>query len=147
MGDYILYMLSHLKPRIEDLASQYFAIITDNKYTQITLDQDYNIMIDGKNIELYSGGERDLANLCLRLSLGQNLTSSKGNPINFLVLDEVLASQDKARQQNILINLKKLESKFSQIILISHLDEIKEFATHLIEIRALNREESEVVYY
>jgi exonuclease SbcC len=59
----------------------------------------------------------------------------------------VLASQDKERQQNILINLKKLENKFSQIILISHLEEIKDLATNLIEIKALNREESIVNYY
>lgn len=147
MSDYIIYLLGHLKPRIEDLASEYFSIITDWKYFEITLDDDYNILIDGKNLDLYSGGERDLANLCLRLSLGQNLTSSKWNPINFLVLDEVLASQDKERQQNILINLKKLENKFSQIILISHLEEIKDLATNLIEIKALNREESVVNYY
>lgn len=147
MSDYIIYLLGYLKPRIEDLASEYFSIITDWKYFEITLDDDYNILIDGKNLDLYSGWERDLANLCLRLSLGQNLTSSKWNPINFLVLDEVLASQDKERQQNILINLKKLENKFSQIILISHLEEIKDLATNLIEIKALNREESVVNYY
>lgn len=147
MSDYIIYLLQHLKPRIEDLASEYFSIITDWKYFQISLDEDYNILIDWKNLDLYSWWERDLANLCLRLSLGQNLTSSKWNPINFLVLDEVLASQDKERQQNILINLKKLENKFSQIILISHLEEIKDLATNLIEIKALNREESVVNYY
>lgn len=147
MSDYIIYLLQHLKPRIEDLASEYFSIITDGKYFEISLDDDYNILIDGKNLDLYSGWERDLANLCLRLSLGQNLTSSKWNPINFLVLDEVLVSQDKERQQNILINLKKLENKFSQIILISHLEEIKDLATNLIEIKALNREESVVNYY
>lgn len=147
MGDYILYLLQYMKPRIEDLASEYFSLITDYKYTQISLDDEYNILIDGKNLDLYSGGERDLANLCFRLSLWQNLTSSKWNPINFLILDEILASQDKERQQNILINLKKLENKFSQIILISHLDEIKDLATNLIEIRALNREESIINYY
>ena len=47
----------------------------------------------------------------------------------------------------ILESLKKLENKFSQIILISHLEEIKDLATNLIEIKALNREESEVRYY
>ncbi|MDD5770247.1 MAG: SMC family ATPase [Candidatus Gracilibacteria bacterium] len=146
MSDYIIYLLEFLKPRIEDLASEYFSIITNYKYTSITLDEDYNIMIDEKDLMLYSGGEIDLANLCLRLSLGQNLTSSKGNPINFLVLDEVLASQDKDRQQNILINLKKLESKFSQIILISHLEEIKDLATNLVEIKSINKEESIVQY-
>ena len=147
LSDYILYLLAHLKPRVEDLASEYFSLITDWKYTSLTLDEDYNILIDEKNLDLYSGWERDLANLCFRLSLGQNLTSNKWNPINFLVLDEVLASQDKERQQNILIYLKKLENKFSQIILISHLEEIKDLATNLIEIKAKNREESEVNYY
>lgn len=147
LGDYIIYLLEHLKPRIEDLASEYFSLITDGKYFEISLDEDYNILIDRKNLDLYSGWERDLANLCLRLSLGQNLTSSKWNPINFLVLDEILASQDKQRQQNILINLKKLENKFSQIILISHLEEIKDLATNLIEIKALNTEESKVYYH
>ncbi len=81
------------------------------------------------------------------MSLGQNLSQRRGNPINFLILDEVLGSQDKARQQNILLNLKKLEHKFSQILLISHLDEIKEFATNLIEIQSVNRDESRVVYW
>lgn len=147
LSDYIIYLLEYLKPKIEDLASEYFSIITDYKYSYVTLDNDYNILIDGKNIDLFSGWERDLANLCLRLSLGQNLSLNRWNPINFLVLDEVLWSQDKERQQNILTNLKKLEHKFSQIILISHLEEIKDLATNLIEVRALNKEESWVLYY
>lgn len=147
LSDYILYLLAYMKPRIEDLASEYFSIVTDGKYTSLTLDDDYNIMIDEKNLDLYSGWERDLANLCFRLSLWQNLTSNKWNPINFLILDEVLASQDKQRQENILIHLKKLENKFSQIILISHAEEMKELATHLIEIKSINREESSVFYH
>lgn len=147
LWDYIIYLLEFLKPKIEDLASQYFAIITDSKYNYITLDNEYNILIDGKNIDLFSGWERDLANLCLRLSLWQNLSLSRWNPINFLVLDEVLGSQDKDRQQNILINLKKLENKFSQIILISHLEEIKDLATNLIEVKAISKDESKVNYY
>jgi len=55
MSDYIIYLLQHLKPRIEDLASEYFSIITDGKYFEISLDDDYNILIDGKNLDLYSG--------------------------------------------------------------------------------------------
>jgi len=60
-------------------------------------------------------------------------------------LDEVLWSQDTSRQENIMNSLKKLESKFSQIILISHVDELRDFASNLIEIRQKNREESEIV--
>lgn len=147
LAQYITHLLHFLKPNIEALTSEYFSKITDGKYSEVSLDENYNIMIDGKTIDLYSGGERDLANLCFRLSLGQNLSQRRGNPINFLVLDEVLGSQDKERQQNILINLKKLENKFSQILLISHVDEIKEFATNLIEVQSVNREESRVVSY
>lgn len=147
LSDYILYLLAYMKPRIEDIASEYFSLITDGKYTSLSLDEDYNIMIDEKNIDLYSGGERDLANLCFRLSLGQNLTTHKGNPIHFLVLDEILASQDRERQQNILLHLKKLENKFSQIILISHAEEMKELATNLMEVTSLSRQESTIVYH
>lgn len=147
LDDYIIYLLNHLKPNIENIASQYFAIITDNKYWSISLDENYNILIDEKEVELYSWWEKDLANLCLRLSLWQNLSSTNWNPINFLILDEVLASQDKERQFNILINLKKLEKKFSQIILISHLDDIKDIATNIIEVKQKDLEESEVFCY
>lgn len=145
--NYILYLLDYLKPHIEDLASHYFALITDNKYSSISLDENYNITIDGKNIEIYSWWEKDLANLCFRLSLGQNLTSSKWNPINFLVLDEILASQDKERQQNIIFNLLKLKSKFSQILLVSHIEESKEFVESLIEVKSINNEESKIIVY
>lgn len=145
ISSYIVYLLGALKPQIEFLASEYFSLITDGKYTSLELDDEYSILIDGRNIDFYSGGEKDLANLCLRLALGQNMTAKKGNPINFLVLDEVLSSQDTSRQQNILYSLSKLSSKFSQILLISHLDEVKDLANNLIEVRQKDKHESEVI--
>lgn len=148
VSNYILHLLDHLKPNIESIASNYFNMITDYKYFEITLDDDYNILIDGKNLNLYSWWEKDLANLCLRLALGQNLSQTHTkNSINFLVLDEVLWSQDKQRQKNILENLKKLEHKFSQILLVSHLDEVKDFSTNLVEIKETNKDESKIIQY
>ncbi len=144
LSQYILHLLNYLKPSIEALTSEYFSQITDGKYAQITLDEEYEMLIDSKPLSLYSWWEKDLANLCFRLSLGQNLSHRRGNPINFLVLDEVLGSQDVQRQQNILIHLRKLEHKFGQIFLISHVEEIKEFANHLIEIHLLNKDESTI---
>lgn len=148
LKDYSIYLFSYLKPRLEDIASEYFSTMTDFKYTQISIDDDYNIKIDWKIIDLYSGGEQDLANLCLRLALWQNigLTNTK-NHINFLVLDEVLGSQDFIRQNNILIGLKKLEHKFSQIIMISHLEWVKDFSTKLIEVKSIDKDESIIVEY
>lgn len=147
LNEYIIHLLNYLKPNIESLASQYFSIITDSRYSSISLDEEYNILIDEKSIDLYSGWERDLANLCLRLSLWQSITNNNSNFINFLILDEILASQDKSRQQNILINFKKLEQKFSQIFLISHVDDIKEMATNMIEVKQKNIDESFIHYY
>ncbi len=147
LKQYILYLLNYLKPYIEDLASNYFSLITNWKYLNISLDWEYNILIDGKKIWIYSGGEKDLANLCFRLALGQNLSTSKSNPINFLVLDEILASQDKERQQNIIFNLLKLKQKFSQILLVSHIEESKEFVESLIEVKKVNSDESSVFVY
>lgn len=147
LTDYMEYLLDYLKPHIETIASSYFTTITGGKYLEISLDSDYNILIDGKTIKLYSWGEKDLANLCLRLALWQNLSTSRWNPIGFLILDEVLSSQDISRQENILYNLSRLDSKFNQVILISHLEWLKEFANNLIEVENISTVESRVVYH
>ncbi|MCT4616823.1 MAG: SMC family ATPase [Candidatus Gracilibacteria bacterium] len=146
LGDYILYLLENLKPRIEALASVYFSKITKGKYVNISLTTDYKIEIEGKGLHMFSGGEKDLANLCLRLSLAQNmsnLTSKKA--INFLILDEILGSQDNERREEILANLKGLEEIFSQIILISHVDDIKDYASNLIEVKNVSKNRSEII--
>lgn len=140
------FLISHLKPKIEDLASHYFSVMTDYKYATIEITEDYTIFIDWKSLEMYSGWEQDLANFCFRIALSQNITLlNSWNHINFMVLDEVLWSQDIWRRWNILASLKKLEDKFSQIILISHMDEVKDLATNLIEISAKNKFESEIL--
>jgi hypothetical protein len=46
LKDYSIYLFSYLKPRLEDIASEYFSTMTDFKYTQISIDDDYNIKID-----------------------------------------------------------------------------------------------------
>jgi len=142
---YISYLLHALKPHIETVASEYFSLMTDGLYSQISLDEDYHILIDGKTIDMYSGWEKDLAYLCFRLSLGQNLSTKKGNHINFLVLDEVLGSQDTQRQYNIFFALQNLKHKFSQILLISHHEDMKDLATHLIEVKKIDARTSEIV--
>jgi exonuclease SbcC len=135
-----------LKPKIEYLASNYFKIITNYKYSSITLDWEYRIKIDEKPLNLYSWGEQDLANLCLRIALWQNLSiTNSGNMINFLILDEVLWSQDNNRQNNILLALRKLETKFSQIILISHIDWLKDVWDNLLEVKSIDNLESEIL--
>lgn len=147
LQEYREYLLSHLKPSIECIASEYFCGITQGRYHALTLDENYMLYIEEKPIELYSWGERDLAYLCFRIALWKHLLGGVNASSYFLILDEVLWSQDKERQLQILFHLKKLEHHFSQIFLISHNEDIKEMVPSLIEVIMLSAEESTIRVY
>ena len=78
--------------------------------------------------ELLSGGTEDQILLVIRVAFAVSLLpQSKGTYPKFLFLDESFASSDKYRRLEILNWLKKdLSSTFSQIIIISHQQEIIE---------------------
>jgi len=60
----------HLRPEISELASGFLAELTDGRYSELELDDDYNVVVleDGIPKPVISGGEEDLANLVLRLA-------------------------------------------------------------------------------
>ena len=80
--------------------------------------------------------ETDLANLCLRLTISRIIAEHQQTaPLNFIVLDEVFGSQDAGRRRNLMETLNKLSNKFSQIFLITHIEEIKEYMDNVIYVR------------
>jgi exonuclease SbcC len=50
------------------------------------------------------------------------------------MLDEVFGSLDEGRRTNVLALLEKLNQRFEQILVITHLDDIKEGVQSIIEI-------------
>jgi exonuclease SbcC len=51
----------------------------------------------------------------------------------FLIFDEIFGSQDEERRNNLLTALRTQESRFPQILLISHIAEMQgEFANTLV---------------
>ena len=50
------------------------------------------------------------------------------------MLDEVFGSLDEGRRSNVLALLEKLRRRFEQIIIITHLDDIKDGVQHLIQV-------------
>ena len=56
-----------LRPEISDLASRYIRELTDGRYSDIELDDQYNVIVleDAIPKPVISGGEQDLANLVL----------------------------------------------------------------------------------
>jgi exonuclease SbcC len=138
MDSYRTYLISQIRPTLSSHASELFDELTDGKYSQIELDEDYNLLVydQGQSypIERFSGGEEDLANLCIRLAISEIITERAGSIFNFIILDEIFGSQDQIRKQNIIKALNGFSSKFRQIFLITHVDDIKHFTENTITI-------------
>jgi len=131
MNEFKMDLVSRIKPQLSSRTSDLFRQMTAGKYSSIDLDDDYTIWINDQGkphpIERYSGGESDLANLCMRIAISQELSHrAGGSKTQFIVLDEIFGSQDENRQESILQALKYLETQFRQILLITHIENIKE---------------------
>ena len=147
LGQFRLELAGRIRPLIAHRASELLALTTTSRYSQLDLDSDYNIAIMDANqpfsIQRFSGGEQDLANLCLRIAISQVVAErSGGAPINFIVLDEIFGSQDSERRELILTALYQLTSQFRQIFIITHIEMIKDVLPVLINVEQINDFES-----
>jgi exonuclease SbcC len=61
------------------------------------------------------------------------------------MLDEVFGSLDEGRRGNVLSLLEKLRNRFEQILIITHLDDVKDGVQHLIQVDYDERTGSAVV--
>ena len=144
MSDFRLYLISRIRPALSYHASRFYHDLTDGKYPEILLDEHYNISIydNGEEypIERFSGGEVDLANLCLRLAISDVITERAEGLFHFIILDEIFGSQDHLRQQNIMQELYMLSSTFKQIFLITHVEQVKHYMQHIISVEEIDNE-------
>ncbi len=138
-SDFRGHLISRIRPTLADISSRLMTEMTDGRYTMVELDEKYDlrIMDNGEfyGVDRFSGGEKDLANLCLRLAISQALTQSAGLDRSFIILDEVFGSQDDGRKELILHALSRLKQFFPQILLITHIEDIRERVETLIEVR------------
>lgn len=138
MSDFRTHLISRIRPTLSSYASDFFESLTDGKYRELELDKDYNLLIYDEgvaySIERFSGGEEDLANLCLRLAISEVITERAGGVFNFIILDEIFGSQDIFRRHNIMKALLGLSSKFRQIFLITHIDDVKNDMENIIYV-------------
>ncbi len=131
-------LIARIRPTLADFSSRLMSEMTDGRYTMVELDEKYNLrVLDAGQyfgVERFSGGEKDLANLCLRLAISQALIDSAGMSRSFIILDEVFGSQDDERKDLIIRALTNLKHRFPQILLITHVGDIKDRVESLIEI-------------
>jgi DNA repair protein SbcC/Rad50 len=119
---------AQVRPELSEIASAFLTQLTDGRYNALEIDDSYNLLLldEGEEKPVISGGEEDVANLVLRLSLSQMIAERAGHPLSLLVLDEVFGSLDVARRDNVVQLLRRLEDRFEQVILITHIEGIRE---------------------
>lgn len=136
VSEFRKFVNTSIRPRMAELASEYLADLTDGRYSAVELEEDFTptVVEDGEPKRIISGGEEDILNLCMRISLSHMLAERAGQNFSLLMLDEVFGSLDEGRRSNVLALLEKLRRRFEQIIIITHLDDIKDGVQHLIQV-------------
>lgn len=121
---------AYLVPSLGKAASAMMNRMTGGDRKVIEVDEDFDIKVDGVPIGVLSGSGKAVANLALRLALGQVLTHKV---FGVVMLDEVDAAMDADRVGYTAECLKNLAGELDQVILISHK---RPPADHYIELEA-----------
>lgn len=79
-----------------------------------------------KPFENYSGGERAMINIAVRLALSKVISSLHGVQMHSLFLDEVLGSLDSVNREEVVKVISYLSRSFEQVFIVSHTDEVKD---------------------
>jgi exonuclease SbcC len=128
---------AQLRPELSELATVFLRELIDSRTAELELDERYNISVleDGIAKPVLSGGEEDLANLVLRLAVSQMIAERSGQAFSLLVLDEVFGSLDETKRFNVVELLRGLADRFEQVILITHIESVREGIDQVISVR------------
>jgi exonuclease SbcC len=126
-----------MRPELSELASAFLTDLTNARYTELELDDKYRIVVleEGVPKPVISGGEEDMANLVLRLAISQMIAERSGQAFSLLVLDEIFGSLDETRRQSVVELLRRLQDRFEQVILITHIEGVRDGLDHVLEVR------------
>jgi DNA repair protein SbcC/Rad50 len=84
--------------------------------------------------ELYSGGEAFRVNFAIRIALSKLLTRRAGAKLQFLIVDEGFGTQDAEGRSRIVEVMDAIKNDFEKILIITHLEELKEEFPTRIEV-------------
>ena len=128
-------------PEIEDEANRLLGRMTDNRmHLTLETQSDYRSRegaretldiriadeLGVRGYELFSGGEAFRINLALRIALSRVLARRAGAPLPTLFIDEGFGTQDPGGRDRIVDALNAIRDDFERIIVITHIEELKE---------------------
>jgi exonuclease SbcC len=149
-------LIEQALPQIEDKANELLDRLSDGQMsirfaTQIeykdkrrddlreTLDIQISDTAGIRNYEMYSGGEAFRVNFAIRLALSKILAQRKGARLQTLVIDEGFGSQDTQGRQRLIEAINLVKQDFAKILVITHLDELKDAFPTRIEVEKTDR--------
>ena len=84
--------------------------------------------------ETFSGGEAFRVNFALRIALAQLLAERSGVRVRTLVIDEGFGTQDTQGIEGLVEAIQVIKEDFDKIVVITHMDQIKEAFPVRIEV-------------
>lgn len=143
-------LIETVVPRLEEEANNLLGRMTDNR-THLRLETqrerrsgrgdpietlEIQVMDDlgPRSYEMYSGGEAFRVNLALRIALSKVLAQRMGAPMPTLFIDEGFGTQDAVGRERILDVIGAVQDDFDKIIVITHLEDLKDAFPVRIEV-------------
>ena len=99
-----------------------------------TLDIKIKDSAGARDYEMYSGGEAFRVNFAIRLALSEVLAQRAGARLQTLVIDEGFGSQDALGKQRLVEAINMVAHDFAKILVITHIDELKDSFPTRIEV-------------
>jgi len=99
-----------------------------------TLEIEISDGMGGRKYELYSGGEAFRVNFAIRIALSKLLARRAGARLETLVIDEGFGSQDQDGRQRLVEAIHTIQEDFAKILVITHIDELKDLFPTRIEV-------------
>ncbi len=136
LHDLRLELNTAMRPELSERASVFLSDLTEGRYRELELDEHYRILVieDGIAKPVISGGEEDVTNLVLRLAISQMVAERAGLPLSLLVLDEIFGSLDEHRRHSVVELLRHLADRFPQVILITHIESVKDGVDRVLRV-------------
>lgn len=101
-----------------------------------------------RSYEMFSGGEAFRINFAIRLALSQVLAKRSGARLQTLVIDEGFGSQDNSGRSRLVETINQVQKDFSKILIITHLEELKDAFPGRIEVeKTPSGSQAEVIVY
>lgn len=144
-------IIENVLPEIEEEANDLLAKLTINS-TQISIESLRDLKSGGiketldikisdelgfRDYELYSGGEAFRIDFSLRIALSKLLTRRAGTKLRTLVMDEGFGTQDEEGIDNLVQAIQSIRDDFDKILIITHLESLKDAFPVRIEVTKL----------